>query len=212
MNKLWVFGDSFSIPFNKYPWYCEFKGYTPMTYYEIVANRYDMDVECHGIGGADNRSILDSIIPYLEQIKKNDLIIIGWTDWFRIRIVGDNGQWERLNPSHLNQPTINLKNFSNKTIKELIINRESIKYIQEMNDLIKLIKFTFRDNIVIDWCWIDEDNVLNCSIPHIGRQVTIKEETNDLIGDYHWGEEGHINLSKAIINHLTPIIKPTRLI
>jgi hypothetical protein len=212
MSKLWVFGDSFSTPFDRYPQYCEFKGYTPKSYYEIVAEKYNMDIECHALGGADNRSIVDSLVPHLENIKSNDIIIIGWTDWYRTRIVGDDGRWECLNPGHVNQPTVNFKNFSIKSIKELIFNRENVKYIHEMNDLIKLIKFTFRDNIVVDWCWIDEDNQLNCSIPHVGRQKTIKEETNDLIWDYHWGEEGHLNLSKEIISYLIPMIKPTRLI
>ena len=37
MNNLWVFGDSFSTPFSHYQQYCDFKGYTPKTYYELMA-------------------------------------------------------------------------------------------------------------------------------------------------------------------------------
>lgn len=202
MRRLWVFGDSFSTPFNTFQQYCNFKGYTPKTYYEIIAETYGLEVKMCGKGGADNQTILETIINYLHEIDEKDVIIIGWTDWFRIRVVGDDGKWECLNPSHVNQPTINLSKYSINSIKDMIINRDHKNYIDELNNLIKLIKFTFKNNHIIDWCWVDESNQLNCVIKHIGRQKTIMEETNKTIWDFHWGEEGHKNLAEEFIRYI----------
>lgn len=199
MNNLWVFGDSFSTPFSYFKQYCEFKGYTPKTYYEIIGETLNMDIKPHGNGGADNHTILDRIIENLHNIKDGDIILIGWTDWFRTRVINDNGEWECLNPGHVNQPTVGISNYSIGSIKDIILNRDHPKYIAEMNNIIRLVKFSLRNNKVIDWCWIDEDNVLNCEIKHIGRQMTIKEETKNLIWDYHWGEKGHEILAKEIL-------------
>jgi hypothetical protein len=202
MSKLWVFGDSFSTPFSHYSQYCEYKGYTPKTYYEIIAEKSNLEIMSLGMGGADNHTILDKIINHLYDIKEEDIIIIGWTDWYRTRVVGNNGQWECLNPGHVNQPTVDISNYSINSIKDIILNRGHQNYIDEMNNIIKLIKYTFRYNKLVDWCWIDENNVLNCEIKHIGRQKTIMEETKRLIWDYHWGEEGHANLADKIYSKL----------
>ena len=202
MSKLWVFGDSFSTPFSYNKQYCDFKGYTPKTYYEIIGEDQNMEIRNYGYGGADNHTILDKIIDFLYEINDNDLIIIGWTDWFRTRVVNDNGLWECLNPGHVNQPTVDISKYSVNSIKDIILNRDNPLYINEMNNIIKLVKFTFKNNKVIDWCWIDEYNQLNCEIKHIGRQKTIKEETKNLVWDYHWNEEGHKNLATNILKKI----------
>lgn len=199
MDNLWVFGDSFSTPFSYFQQYCDFKGYTPKTYYEIIGEKLNMVIKPHGTGGADNHTILDKIIENIHHIKDGDIILIGWTDWFRTRVINENGEWECLNPGHVNQPTVGISNYSITSIKDIILNRDHPKYITEMNNIIKLIKFSLRNNKVIDWCWIDEYNVLNCELKHIGRQMTIKEETKNLVWDYHWGEKGHKILADEIL-------------
>jgi hypothetical protein len=199
MNNLWVFGDSFSTPFSHYQQYCDFKGYTPKTYYEIIADNLNLNVKPFGHGGADNHTILDKIIDHIYDIQEGDMVIIGWTDWFRTRVINNSGEWECLNPGHVNQPTVDISNYSINSIKDIILNRDHPKYIIEINNIIKLVKFSLRNNKVIDWCWIDENNVLNCVVKHIGRQKTIKEETKNLIWDFHWGEKGHEVLAEQIL-------------
>ena len=95
-----------------------------------------------------------------------------------------------------------MPSYSVNTIKEIILNRGHELYVNEINNIIKLVKFALRDNKVIDWCWIDELDQLNCAVKYIGRQTTIKEETNDTIPDYHWGEDGHKVLSQKILELL----------
>lgn len=199
MNNLWIFGDSFSTPFSYYQKYCEFKGYTPKTYFEIIGEKLNMNIKPHGSGGSDNHSILDKIIENLYNIKGGDIVLIGWTDWFRTRVVNDTNEWECLNPGHVNQPTVGISKYSVNTIKEIILNRDHPKYITEMNNIIKLVKHSLRDNKVIDWCWIDEYNILSCELKHIGRQVTIKEETKNEVWDYHWGEKAHKTLAEEML-------------
>ena len=53
-NKLWVFGDSFSVPFElmKHIPYIPYKGYVPKIYSEIIANELGYDLMDNSIGGS----------------------------------------------------------------------------------------------------------------------------------------------------------------
>lgn len=93
MNKLWVFGDSYSEPFSRIgtmQWkidYINWKGYTPKCYGEILSDKLKLKHINLAIGGADNYTILDSIVSVLNTIDSTDIIIIGWSHTARFRVV-----------------------------------------------------------------------------------------------------------------------------
>lgn len=204
-NKVWVFGDSFSAYFRHINYYVDHIGYEPKTFGDIVGDHFQIKVENRAHGGSDNHTILDRIIIHLDEIEDNDIIIIGWTDPYRTRVVGDNDEWELLNPGHVNQPTVNLSRYSIKTVKEIIFNRDSKKYTEEVNNYIKLLNRTFKENIILHWSWIDHDNELLTNVPKIKEPKTIFHETNGEIRDFHWGKETHKDLADIIIK----VIKET---
>ena len=85
MNKLWVFGDSFSEPFSKImdttgfgyrSKYNKWKGYISKSYGDIISEKLNLLHFNKAGGGNDNYTIFDSIIHSLEKINKDDVIII----------------------------------------------------------------------------------------------------------------------------------------
>jgi hypothetical protein len=199
-NRIWVFGDSFSAYFRYINYYVEYIGYEPKNFGDLIGDHFNIPTINRAHGGSDNHSILDRIIDHLDEIQKNDIIIIGWTDQYRTRVVNNDDEWELLNPGHINQPTVNLSKYSVKTIKEIIFNRDSKKYTNEVNNFIKLLNYTFKNNIILHWSWIDHENELITNVPKLKNAKTIFQETNGDVKDFHWGMETHKDLSQIIIN------------
>lgn len=88
MSKLWTFGDSFTAGFG-----CRWEEYmgTETRYYktfssyydnskpiwvDIVANRFELDLENKSKSGYTNDKILDTVLSYCNQIEQNDYVII----------------------------------------------------------------------------------------------------------------------------------------
>jgi hypothetical protein len=208
MNKLWVFGDSFSEPFSKAKrllWkteYIQWKGYTPKCYGEIISEKYNLLHLNIAIGGTDNYTILDSIIDVLTSIATGDIIIIGWTNTSRFRVINNNNSFNTIRPSSFKKLSgVSQTNLSESTLIELLVNRDSLRYIDELNNYIKLINFSFPNNKIIHWSPFSQDeNGLNTMLTSSTKYETISEETNGLVNDYHYGENGHLEIAKNIIN------------
>jgi len=107
MSTLWIFGDSYSEPFSKTHnlfWkteYIKWKGYCPKYFADFIVNDMEYDIKNYAIGGADNYTILDSIIPFLDRIKSDDVIIIGWSDVIRFRVINKYGTFNSIRPVSL---------------------------------------------------------------------------------------------------------------
>jgi hypothetical protein len=222
MNKLWVFGDSFSEPFFKIPamqWkmdYINWKGYIPKCYGEIVSDKLKLKHINLSIGGADNYTILDSIVSVLNAINTNDIVIIGWsntarfrvvtpTNYFRTIIPGAPGPGDRIGKS-------NKIELSDSTLAEMAVNRDSPIYINELNNYIKLINFSFPNNKIIHWSpfCLDKDG-LDTTIPTHNKYERVLGETNKIIDDYHYSENAHIELSEKFIDVINNYPSPLKL-
>ena len=81
MNKLWVFGDSFSTG-GGYPDKKTFNKFWP----SIVANKLGLKLVNKALGGRSNETILTTMITNLHKINKGDYVIIGLTDSIRFEI------------------------------------------------------------------------------------------------------------------------------
>ena len=212
MNKLWVFGDSYSEPFykeNNMQWkkaYILWKGYTPKCYGETISESLRLKhINC-AIGGADNYTIFDSIIENLEKIKSNDVIIIGWSHTLRFRVVNKNNTFNTIRPSSLEtvfrinhqSPYLDL---SDNTLKEITLNRNGNVYIQELNNYIYLLNFIFKKNKIIHWSPFRQDiDGLHTTYKSVSKLELVKEETKSVIEDSHFSESGHNCLSNEFIN------------
>jgi hypothetical protein len=211
MNKLWTFGDSFTESFapKKAEWklsYINWKGYTPKSFGEIISDKLKLHHINLAIGGTDNYTIFDSIISSLDKIKKNDIIIIGWSNTMRFRVVTNTNIFSTIRPGRLDYVLYtNDKgkyiDLSNTTLKEMCINRDSDVYIHELNNYIKLLNFTFNNNKIIHWSpFSQNEEGLNTNLKTTKRYETIQNETNSFIIDMHFSENGHKVLSEDLID------------
>lgn len=214
MKKLWTFGDSFTDFF--YPpekstthWrhdYIKFKGYTPKVYGEIIAEKLNLKLVNLGLGGVDNSHIMEEFCKVVDKINEGDILIFGWTNQTRFRLVNKYDQWGHFNPdprydngffAHKKIDTFDL--LSERTIQELLINRSNILYSLELCNWIKLINFSIK-NKVIHWTWYPK--LSKCGIICSKKYKTIREETNEVVDDGHWCEDSHYEFSDYLIEIL----------
>lgn len=198
MKKLWVFGDSFSIPFSSdFPWcqeYCKFKGYVPKTYGEIIAQKLNLELHNHSVGGCDNNTIIEKFTNNCLDINPRDIVIVGWTSPYRFRLYSEKiDTWQIVSPT----PTplhLNFEMISKQTIEEILVNRGNQIYVEELNNWEKLLSFSLIGTNHFFWRWSEM----------MGRKQiqSIYEETNGLIQDSHYSENGHAIISEIAIEYL----------
>jgi hypothetical protein len=222
MGKLWIFGDSFSEPFDKVSYkniqshkpnwktnYNEWKGYIPNYYADFIAKEFNLIVTNNALGGSDNYTIFDSLIRNLHLINDDDVIIIGWSSTLRFRFATTHNAFLTIRPGNLEHTLkINRRekfiDLSDNTLIEVGTNRDNSIYINELNNYIQLLNFAFKYNKIIHWSpFLEESKGLNTSISLMDTDYKIeriRQETNGLIDDGHFSESTHEVVGKKIIN------------
>jgi len=199
MATVWTFGDSNTDGFRSSDlWarkYVEWKGYQPKVYGEIIAEKLDFELVNLGKGGSDNYTIFETFCESIDKIKKNDIIIFGWSSQIRFRLVADGGVWKSILPMY-EKKTNEIKNISQDTIDEMLVNRNHYLYSIEVNNWIKLINFTLKNNTVIHWTAFKS----SINSIFIGGIERISIETNDEIIDGHFSEKGQLELSDKLLS------------
>ena len=202
-KKLWTFGDSFTAFYNPNEgWanqYIKWKGYTPKVYGQIIAEKLGFDLVNLGRGRSDNYRILETICTNSVGIKENDLIIIGWSSPVRFRLVTETKYelWESILPSvKENNYALTFNNtISENTLNEILYNRKSFKYVEEVINWTKLIDKAFINNKVIHWSPFGDFGSIN-SIRGCDR---IYQETNGEVADGHYSEIGQNELADELL-------------
>lgn len=202
-KKLWTFGDSFTAFFNdKDGWanqYIKWKGYKPKVYGEIIAEKLGYELVNLGRGSSDNYRILETICINSTNIKENDLIIIGWSSSVRFRLVTDDKYeiWEPVLPNvEKHSYKLTFKNtISENTLNEILYNRKSTRYVEEVNNWTLLIDKAFGNNKVIHWSPFGNMGSIN-TIRGCNR---IYEETNGEVADGHYSEIGQKELADELL-------------
>jgi len=216
MNKLWVFGDSFSATSKRRDvehWrmeYAKWKGYNPDVWPEFLNKNLNLKLKNLAISGTDNYTIFDTIIDNIDKIEANDIVIIGWTSTLRFRLVSTNNNFNTIRPnedlksSTLNIPSLKYNNISLNTINEVLVNRDTKLYEWELNRFIKIINISLKDIKILHWSPFQRQHPhLNIKkIEGIDALETISIETNKELNDYHYSENGHLELSKKIYTML----------
>jgi hypothetical protein len=209
-QKLWVFGDSFSVPFElmKHIPYIPYKGYVPKIYSEVVAEEFGYELMDNAVGGASNVTIFHKFISVVDQIADNDVVIFGWTQNFRFRIASETNLFTDILIGVIDQYVIN--NFSKEALLEIGDNKESQSvYFTEITDYIKLINHTLKNNIVLHWTWVEpnknpdrnEQKYYDQLLP-FKKYLSVTQETDYKLDDFHYGEMGHYDLAQKIISKI----------
>ncbi len=203
--RIFAFGDSFTDSYNDIcaNWvkaYVDWKGYRPKSFIDILSNVYDSEILNFAKGGNDNYTIIESFIKVFPEITKDDLILINWSNVERFRAVNINDEWRPIIP--------NFKGFlfdefdlSKKTVEEMLVNRTSKKYVEEILNYIDFIYFICKDYKIFQWSIQEE--LKGSKIDFYTRDFeTIYEETKGIVKDKHPSENGNKKLAKDIRDYL----------
>lgn len=193
MNKLWIFGDSFSAPTNlnledKYSnWLkAEMNIDNSNDYYwgTLLSKELNLELVNKSIPGCSNTHIITEIIMNINNISKDDYVIIGWTLPTRLSLPAPHEYYLPLitlsNPSAATslESKYNVKGYSH------FYNRAFFPVIDEhimyWNEIVSNITTHLKSNYnLITWCWVDMD------IPNISNH------TNHEVHDDHASIIGH---------------------
>lgn len=200
MRTLWVFGDSFSVDFENnnilnFIRYRDIKGYYPKTWGKILSEDLNFAYQNHAEGGVDNHTILESFCDHIRDIKPGDVVFVGWSPKERMRLVNGDGKWRFINA---NSPHNLFPDISEENLQRLLANRIDKNGARdviekEIKSWENMIRYTMKDMTLHIWEWYDQ------SVWGKNYQ-TIRQETNGLINDDHWGEQGHIQYVKDLYN------------
>lgn len=191
MKTLWNFGDSFSTPFEinaKYTnsWadkYCKFKGYTPKIAADYIAEELDFEHRFQSKNPYDNESILENIIDILDEVKEDDILLIGIAPFNRFRIIDQNSTINKWFVHNINQ-TVNEDHFiGEECLNKIALSKNNMLQVKYLEKISKLIKMAIPNNKVFYWHWGCMNNFIKIE--------TILDETEGTIPDHHWSEKTH---------------------
>lgn len=200
MRTLYVIGDSFSTAFDfggKFREdYIKFKGYVPKYWGQMVAEELDLNLVTYGSVG-DNEQILDKLIDILDSIKENDILCIGWTSILRFRWAFQD-KWLCMFPT--TSTDFHSSFITKPAHEEMIVNRENVLYKESLLKRIKLIEMALPNNLIISWSW--ENNLsIKANIEGVVYE-TISDDTDGLINDHHWSENGNKEFADWLIDKI----------
>jgi hypothetical protein len=208
MDNLWIFGDSFSCPYSNSEcqhWgipYTNYKGYTPKIFSHLVSENLNLNHVNHAKGGTDNYTIFETICDNVDNITSNDLIIVGWSNPSRFRIIVESNSWETIIPNFFN------KEFDINEIDclaaQCVYRNESPQPLFEIYKWMKLLKKMFGKRIVFWSPFLTEKADIICPNDFI-KVSSIKADTNGLIDDCHYDELTHKNLAKLLLDFYNKI-------
>ncbi len=210
-KNLWVFGDSFSVPYkrieNEHP-YVPYKGYCPKIFSNIISEKLNFNLMDCSHGGSSNYDIFHNYIKKLDEIKDGDTIIFGWTQVIRFRIASKRNDFYDVIIAVVEHMK-DLIDVPSKSLFDITLNRSNNSiYFDELCDYIKIIKQSKPNCKILHWTWVEplfkdlfENNFYDLLIPY-RKYKTVKEETNGDINDFHYGEHAHVELSEDLIKFL----------
>ncbi len=252
MRTLWTFGCSFTAPYypidnpdlqSNYDLYKKWRGGNlPKIWPTLLSEKIGYNLINRGVGGSSNYLILNQFLEVASEIKKEDILIFGWTQMSRFQLVNmEENVFNQILPAVNYFPGVDV---DINSINQIFVNRTNPIWNEE---LIKWIYFfnLFTNNIgahIFHWTsdvnttkylmekysWdhrfilpkkvkFNEDLDL---LGEIGNLVNtedkliakIIEETNGEVNDGHFGEFGHKSQCEHFYNYISNFIEFKKLI
>ena len=197
---IWVFGDSFSSRYDndkQGSWardYVKWEGYAPKVFGDLIATKYNTQINNLSVPACDNDTIFELIIKNAPFIKKNDIVIIGWTSIERFRLCFYGKTFVTFLPSWSDNDTNNYESvgISNSTINDVLINRSQRAHAEEFIIRYDFINWLLRDNKLIQWTPFSHGHF--SFHKSYCETVNITQETNGIVDDGHFSKTGHHQL------------------
>jgi hypothetical protein len=228
--KLYTFGCSNTAPYHEltkgYRDYKKFRGGSfPPIWSELLAEKLNCELVNYAIPGSGNDSIFYEFCKHINEIEKDDLIIIGWTFiarymWPDIK----NKEWIHISGAYNSK--IELTQSTHWQIIENRMNEEAIKmytdqiymWINLINRVSESVGFTVKywssdgniiypNSLSFPFKGLNSENVLVLRqyifeyIKILGGEK-ISEETKGEVDDAHWGESGHQKVCEIFYTHI----------
>ena len=210
-KNLWVFGDSFSVPFERvkdvHP-YVPYKGYDVKIFSELLCKKLNLNLIDCSHGGSSNYDIFHTYIKNIERIKNDDIVIFGWTQVIRFRIASKRNDFYDVIIAvveHMKE----LVDVPSKSLYDITFNRSNNSiYYDELCDYVKIIKESKPNCKILNWTWVEpvfndvyENKFYDLLIPY-KKYKNIREETNGEVNDFHYGEVAHRDLYEDLLKFL----------
>lgn len=222
MGNLWVFGDNSSSIFGgtkerRYYHYFKFRsGSFPKSWSELLSKKLDLKLKNYAIEGQTNYDVFEWFIKLFPNIRQGDIVIIGWADQQRFRVVNPTtNEFVSVRPEgieHIGSPTGILNTISTTSFEQIIDNRkldpwkneiynweEHIKYLSELVGF-KVFFWTFNETQQKPH-YISKNKFRDHLIELGAEDITM--ETNGVLIDKHFGEVGHIVQSEYFFKYIT---------
>jgi hypothetical protein len=222
MSNLWIFGDNSSAIFGKtkerrFKYYKEYRGgIFPKSWSELLAKEFNFQLKNMAVSGQSNYDIFEMLCKCVNQIQKDDIVIIGWTYLQRFRLVDEttNGfvtiRKNQFKEEHINNPAL-LNGIDINVVNSILKNRTNTEWANEVynwetaiNLLAKLIGFK-----IVYWTFDSSLNKPHYISTNDFRMDLIKKgaeditcETNGKLIDDNFGEKGHLVQFQYFLNHL----------
>lgn len=224
MNNLWIFGDSFSAPFNslaRWKWFKDYLAFLEKdrisTWQELLAEKLDLNLVELGETAICNSEIFDRFATNCSKIKEKDTVILNWTrpERFRVPEEGAN-KFLNLVPGALKHTDHEDRFFSFEEIQKIGVSRMHNLYQIEINNWANLINefCKLKDVRTVYWGLTDTQPYYDFDIP-LGEQIKYKIRILDHQvenQDYHFSIYGHEYVANKIADILINYKKkPTEL-
>lgn len=215
MSTLHTFGCSHTAPFEnserkEYTEYKKFNGDKfPKIWPEILSEKLMFDLNNLAIGGSSNYEIFQSFCDNIENLKENDIVIIGWSYKERFRVVDPiENRFFRVGPGFVPK----IAGVSSSAMEEIIVNRMESKWVDEILSWEKIIKKICELINVKLLIWSFDktipkhDGFLITLLKQYGA-TTIFDETKGKVIDYHFATKGHIAQAEYFLDVINEKIK-----
>ena len=199
MKTLWVFGDSHTEGHgctNAFEYYQQYYKEGDKIWCEHLAQHLKTNVINKGTNGASNDMILDSIVDSVDEIKSDDIVIIGKTYSNRFDVPQQSG----LNPVFLDWLKVDL-------------DENNSQFTLEQQRCIIDFRYYFMESPLFDERWNKRWEFVQKVLENMGCKVivwdvmkelkgihTIKQATNAKINDGHMSFQGHLDFSYHMFN------------
>jgi len=194
LNKLWIFGDSFSkglVLVDDGHQFYHYKGKEKFIWSTLLADVYGFEEMDQELNGISNDMIFDIIKSVYSSIKPNDKVVIGLTKIPRLGMYSPSSELKlHYNKTPLRDTTADKipgVNFGHQWLRYIRDNMEDAH--QDTLDTFLFIKKALADKFVKCIVWEPDLHT---------KFKTIREECD--INDGHWGLQGHADMAKYIIN------------
>lgn len=213
-NKLFIFGDSFSFgdgcrKGDEY--YERTKLKNGKTWFELIAEEYNLDIQMYAGCGFSNPETLRLLTENLYKIDKNDIVIIGLTDYYRFELLHEYGFKKLFFHSFSNYEDLDKMKFIDNSqgdenwsqaaeyYAKYILHPNHIQFMSSLSKSFRSIYKFLNNNSINTLMWTWDWSVKNSDIKYIEtkKDWTINHEFSD-IDDFHYSWKGHSEFYKKI--------------